>query len=69
VMHVFTAFWANYTWNQGTLTGGKDFYSTNAKGAARTAIRVRNCFAPHSVLHEFPKGEERERSYNPRWCQ
>ena len=27
----------------------------SAKGAARTTKRVRNCFAPHSVLREFLK--------------
>jgi hypothetical protein len=27
----------------------------SAKGAARTAARLRNCFVPHSVLREFPR--------------
>ena len=35
------------------LNKGDALVFPKRKGAARTTVHVRNCFAPHSVLREF----------------
>src|SRR5580658_8210474 len=46
------AAFTNFDCRPKTGSGGKQFLRS-AKGAARTAKRAGNCFAPHSVLREF----------------
>jgi hypothetical protein len=47
-------------------SGGVLYTVKSAKGAARTAIRIRNCFAPRSVLREFLRRRRRNPSSDHR---